>query len=92
MIPYRLEKGELQFHGHGLVVSQDLFTMGGRAAWAIGKLLDEELPELNGGLTADEWANRADEIVGRVKEARKSQVSGIVGVRAKVQPPEKKEK
>lgn len=71
IIPYRVDKGDLTFHGHGLVVRQDLFTTGGRAAWAIARLLDTDLPELNEGLTADEWAARAADIAGRIKKASK---------------------
>lgn len=68
IIPYRTDKGDLKFQGHGLVVRQDLFTIGGRAAWAIGKLLDVDLPELHGGLTIDEWNKRIIDIQARVKK------------------------
>jgi hypothetical protein len=67
IIPYRNYKGDLKWSGHGGVVRQDLFTTGGRAAWAISRLLDTDLPELNAGLTADEWAKRAAEIAKRAE-------------------------
>src|SRR3954470_20283463 len=67
IIPYRNDKGDLKQYGHGLVVKQDLFTAGGRAAWAISRLLDTDLPELNAGLTAEEWARRAAEIARRAE-------------------------
>jgi hypothetical protein len=67
MIAYRLARGDLKFQGHGHGVNQDLFTTGGRAAWAISRLMDKELPELNAGLTAEEWAKRAADIAKRAK-------------------------
>ncbi|HXG08322.1 MAG TPA: hypothetical protein VNK04_00885 [Gemmataceae bacterium] len=73
IIPYRVAKGDLKFQGHGLVVRQDLFTAGGRAAWAIGRLLEVDLPELHGGLTVDEWNTRVADIASRIKKASKSE-------------------
>jgi hypothetical protein len=70
IIQYRIDRGDLKFYGHGWIVSQDLFTTGGRAAWAVSRLLDTDLPELNAGLTADEWAKRAAEIARRVERFR----------------------
>jgi hypothetical protein len=67
IIWYRIDKGDLKFYGHGWGVQQDLFTTGGRAAWAISRLMDKDLPELNAGLTAEEWAKRAAEIAKRAK-------------------------
>ena len=67
VIWYRLGKGEMKFQGHGWGIDQDLFTTGGRAAWAISRLMDTDLPELNAGLTADEWAKRAADIAKRAK-------------------------
>ena len=67
IISYRIDKGDLNFYGHGWIVRQDLFTTGGRAAWAISRLMDTDLPELNAGLTADEWAKRAADIAKRAK-------------------------
>ena len=67
IIPYRLDTGDLKFQGHGLVVRQDLFTTGGRAAWAISRLLEIDLPELNEGLTKAQWAERAADIAARAK-------------------------
>jgi hypothetical protein len=66
-IPYRFRTGDLKPQGRGFGVHQDLFTAGGRAAWAISRLLETDLPELNGGLTADEWAKRAAEIANRAE-------------------------
>lgn len=69
IIGYRWSTGDLEFQGHGWIVRQDVFTQGGRAAWAIEKLLDIELPELNEGLTFMEWAARVDDIAGLIKAA-----------------------
>ncbi|MCU0702403.1 MAG: hypothetical protein MUF18_00240 [Fimbriiglobus sp.] len=89
IILYRLETGDLQYQGHGFAVKQDLFTVGGRAAWAIEKLLGDEMPELNGGLTGDEWARRAADIAKRVKEAVELFVPAPDAPAVKAKPPEK---
>lgn len=68
LIPYRMKTGELKFAGHGRIVQQDLFFVGGRAAWAIFVLLkDEGLPVLDGGLSAGGWDKRALAIAAKVK-------------------------
>jgi hypothetical protein len=43
-IPSRVRSGKMAFHGHGLMVEQDLFLEGGRCAWAIEELLGIRLP------------------------------------------------
>jgi hypothetical protein len=68
IIPYRIGTRELKFQGHGGIVRQDLFLVGGRAAWALSRLFETDLPELNGGLTVDQWAERAADIAKRVRE------------------------
>jgi hypothetical protein len=70
IIPYRLARGELNDRGHGLVVCQDLFTVGGRAAWALSRLLETDLPYLNDGLTAEEWVKRVADITRRVAPSK----------------------
>lgn len=76
-IAYRVRTGDLKFYGHGWAVKQDLFTTGGRAAWAISRLLDTDLPELNAGLTAEKWAERATEIAKRVERFKAD--AGLIG-------------
>ena len=70
IIWYRIDTGDLKFQGHGRVVRQDLFVAGGRAAWALSRLMDVDLPELNAGLTQEEWDRRAALIADQVKKFR----------------------
>ena len=68
MVPYRLQTGELKHIGFGLLIRQDVFLSGGRAAFAISRLIgDEDLPVLDGGLAAGEWNKRALAIEAKVK-------------------------
>jgi hypothetical protein len=68
IIWYRLDKGELTWPGHGLSVRQDVFIVGGRAAWALYWIMGgEDLPELNEGLSRDERQRRVEEILLRVR-------------------------
>ncbi len=69
IIMYRWGTGDLEFKGHGGFVNQDLFTVGGRAAWAVEELLDIGMPELNEGLTFRDWAARVGDIAGLIKSA-----------------------
>ena len=72
-VTYRIKTGEMKGQGMGLTVDQDLYLTGGRAAFAISCLLskdgfpDPSVAVLDGGLTADEWAKRADAIEAKVK-------------------------
>jgi hypothetical protein len=68
IIVHRLLTGDLKWQGHGLVVRQDLFVTGGRAAWAISRLMDADVPELNAGLTPEQWEGRAAVIARQVKD------------------------
>ena len=66
IIFYRLNTGDLQLQGHGGVVYQDLFLVGGRAAWALSEMYAVRgLPELNAGLSQEEWNKRAKHITAR---------------------------
>jgi hypothetical protein len=60
-IPYRAVTGDLSPpSGMGYWTPQDLYVVGGRVAWAIGELMGVApgLPELNEGLTKEEWDRR----------------------------------
>ena len=64
-VSYRLMTGEMKDQGHGRVIFQDLFTRGGRAAWALSEMYDlNHIPELNAGLSKAEWNKRAKQIAG----------------------------
>ncbi len=66
IIPYRIKTKDLKFYGHGHLVMQDLFIVGGKAAWAIEQLtgVDTWLPEINEGQTKEERAKRVEVISG----------------------------
>lgn len=69
IIPYRVKTGEMRGLGMGLCSFQDLYLRGGRAAWAISSLIDDDqFPILDGGLTPGEWNERALKIEARVKD------------------------
>jgi hypothetical protein len=72
IIPYRYDRGDLKNLGHGYCVKQDLFIVGGKAAWAIEELMGipMSLPEINEGLAKQERAKRAEEIKGYIKDYR----------------------
>ena len=57
MIESRIDSGDLKFGGHGHSIEQDLFTIGGKAAWAIGELISvDNLPMIVEGQTNKERA------------------------------------
>ena len=65
IIYYRIDIGDMKFYGHGWSIPQDLFLIGGRAAYALSQLYDlDTLPELNAGLSKAEWDKRAKQIAG----------------------------
>jgi hypothetical protein len=43
-VPSRVQAGKMAFHGHGLLLDQDVFLDNGRCAWAIEELLGCHLP------------------------------------------------
>lgn len=71
IISSRVNSGELKLYGHGWMPGQDLFLIGGKAAWAISELMAPceipwgqgvTLPELDGTLPAAVWDQRVAEI------------------------------
>ena len=66
VIFYRVETGDMKMYGHGGQIYQDLFLVGGRAAWALSEMYEVRgLPELNAGLSQEEWNKRAKQIAAR---------------------------
>jgi hypothetical protein len=47
----RLETGDLIFYGHGGVITEDIFTIAGRASWILNQLTGENFAEIHGNLT-----------------------------------------
>ena len=64
----RVKTGKMKWHMHGLMVQQDIFTVGGRAAWALEHLLKTELPSIEAGLGQDELLKRVKTIKDKIKQ------------------------
>jgi hypothetical protein len=67
MVKYRVQIGEVKIRAQGLWIEQDLFIVGGRAAWAIAEITGLSVPELNEGLTPQEYQARVDKIKAKLK-------------------------
>ncbi len=50
----RLGTGDLKFYGHGGIITEDLFTIAGRASWILNQLTGENFAEVHGNLTEQE--------------------------------------
>lgn len=50
----RLNTGDLQFYGHGGIISEDLFTVSGRASWVLNEITGEEFVSVQCDLTEEE--------------------------------------
>jgi hypothetical protein len=74
-IESRLRAGEMQWHGHGILLKQDIMTKGGRAAWALEKLLKEKLPAIEKGLSKQEIETRVKTIKDKVKQKLEASTS-----------------
>lgn len=50
----RLGTGDLQFQGHGGVITEDIFTIAGRASWILNELTGENFAVVHGATTKEE--------------------------------------
>ena len=50
IIPDRLTTGDMEFYGHGGIVSEDLFTPAGRASYILNSITGETFAVVNGDL------------------------------------------
>ena len=46
-----MNTGDLKFYGHGGVITEDLFTIAGRASWILNELTGEDFAIVHGNLT-----------------------------------------
>lgn len=53
----RLGTGDLQFYGHGGVISEDLFTIAGRASWILNQITGEDFASVHSNLTEEMAVN-----------------------------------
>jgi hypothetical protein len=47
----RIGSGDLKFYGHGGCITEDVFTVAGRASWILNQLTGEEFAVVHGNLT-----------------------------------------
>lgn len=47
----RIASGDLEFYGHGGVITEDVFTIAGRASWILNQITGEEFAVVHGDLT-----------------------------------------
>lgn len=47
----RIGTGDLEFYGHGGIITEDVFTVSGRASWILNQLTGENFAEVHGNLT-----------------------------------------
>lgn len=47
----RIGSGDLKFYGHGGIITEDIFTVAGRASWILNQLTGEEFAIVHGDLT-----------------------------------------
>jgi hypothetical protein len=67
----RLAKGTMTFHGEGLMLKQDVFVTGGKAACAIEMMLGVRLPALLEEMTEDDRFNNVSAIKAAVTAYKK---------------------
>ncbi|XOV68687.1 MAG: hypothetical protein ACFHU9_05795 [Fluviicola sp.] len=53
----RISSGDLDFYGHGGGMSEDIFTISGRASWILNELTGEEFAVVHGNLSQEEANN-----------------------------------
>ena len=50
----RIGSGDLTFYGHGGSITEDVFTVAGRASWILNQLTGEEFAVVHGNLTKEQ--------------------------------------
>ena len=50
----RITTGDLKFYGHGGVISEDVFTVAGRASWVLNEITGEEFVSVQCDMTEEE--------------------------------------
>lgn len=54
IISDRLATGDLKFYGHGGSISEDLFTVAGRASWILNEITGESFARVHGNLSREQ--------------------------------------
>lgn len=66
----RIASGDLKFYGHGSCITEDLFTVAGRASWILNQLTGENFAEVHGNLTpqdAEKFKKQWTEYINNLK-------------------------
>lgn len=66
----RIASGDLKFYGHGSCITEDLFTVAGRASWILNQLTGENFAEVYGNLTpqdAEKFKKQWTEYINNLK-------------------------
>ncbi|HYT87227.1 MAG TPA: hypothetical protein VEL76_00775 [Gemmataceae bacterium] len=71
-IPSRMRAGKMAFHGHGLMVEQDLFVESGRCAWAVEQLLGVSLPTFT-----EELLRNQQDLENQVRECYRRVIAAL---------------
>jgi trehalose-6-phosphate synthase len=53
----RIGTGDLKFYGHGSWISEDVFTIAGRASWILNQLTGENFAEVHSNLSPQDAEN-----------------------------------
>jgi len=66
----RIGTGDLKFYGHGGCITEDVFTVAGRASWILNQLTGENFAEVHGNLSqqdAEEFKKLWTEYIDKLK-------------------------
>ena len=67
----RIGAGDLTFYGHGGVISEDVFTVAGRASWILNQLTGEEFAVVHGNLTKGQSEKFKSLWIGYINKLKK---------------------
>lgn len=69
----RIVTGDLEFYGHGGIITEDIFTVAGRASWILNELTGESFAEVHVNLTekqSEEFKKQWMRYIAKLKRAR----------------------
>ncbi len=67
----RIASGDLEFYGHGGVITEDIFTIAGRACWILNQLTGENFALVHGDLSkqqAEKFKHLWTEYISKLKK------------------------
>lgn len=66
----RIETGDLKFYGHGGGISEDIFTIAGRASWILNEITGEKFASVQCNLTVEESKHFKNKWIEYISELR----------------------